>query len=62
MVQTHIKPHDQQLAEAERRCAQQSIFRRNQVFGLLIAAAAVVFWTILHTRPEWIFPALWWRR
>ena len=61
MVQVRIKPHTEQVAEAARRTEERRIFRRNQVFGLLIVAAAVVAWTLLHTNPAWIFPAGWWR-
>ncbi len=61
MSKRYIKPHEQQGAEVERRAEQTRVFRRNQVFGLLIAAALVVVWTLLHTRPGWVFPAGWWR-
>lgn len=61
MVDVRIKPHNQQVDEAARRAHQHRVFGRNQVFGLLIAAAAVVLWTLLHTKKEWIFPAGWWR-
>lgn len=61
MVDTRIKPHDRQIREAAARAEQRRVFRRNQVFGLLIAAAAVVLWTLLHTKSGWIFPAGWWR-
>jgi hypothetical protein len=61
MVQTRIKPYKQQVAEDERRARQQRLFRRNQVFGLLIVAAAICAWTLLHTNPQWIFPSGWWR-
>ena len=61
MVQTRIKPHDQQVAEAERRAEQTRVFRRNQMFGLLIVAAAIfVFW-LIRTKPGWVLPAGWWR-
>jgi hypothetical protein len=61
MVLTRIKPHDQQQAEAARRAAQTRVFRRNQVFGLLIAAALIFLWWVLHTKPGWVLPAGWWR-
>jgi hypothetical protein len=60
MVQTRIKPHDQQVAEAERRAEQTLVFRRNQVFGLLIVAAAILVYWLIHTRPGWVLPAGWW--
>ena len=61
MVQTRIKPHFQQVAEEAKRDEQQRTYRRNQVFGLLIVAALIVGWWLLHTNPAWIFPAGWWR-
>jgi hypothetical protein len=56
-----IKPHSQQLEEIARRAEQQRIFRRNQIFGLLIAALLIIVWTLFHTNRAWIFPAGWWR-
>jgi hypothetical protein len=61
MVQTRIKPYNQQLAEREVRAEQTRRFRRNQVFGLLMIAAAILVWRLLHTNPTWIFPPGWWR-
>ena len=61
MVQTRIKPHLQSITEQERRAEQRRLFRRNQVFGLLILAALIVAWWLFHTNPGWIFPPGWWR-
>jgi hypothetical protein len=61
MVNSRIKPHFQQVAERERRAEQRRLYRRNQVFGLLIVAAAIVAWWLFHTNPKWIFPPGWWR-
>jgi hypothetical protein len=61
MPETSIKPHLQAVAEQERRARQTRLFRRNQVFGLLILAAAIVVWWLFHTNPRWIFPPGWWR-
>jgi hypothetical protein len=61
MVQTRIKPHFQRMAEKVRREEQQRVFRRNQVFGLLLVAAATFAWWLVHTNPNWIFPPGWWR-
>jgi len=61
MVDHRIKPHDQQQAEFARRAEQTRVFRRNQVFGLLIAAALIFLWWVVHTKPGWILPAGWWR-
>jgi hypothetical protein len=61
MVESRIKPFAQQVAEEARRARQRQIFRRNQVFGLLIVATAICLWTLLHTNRAWIFPTGWWR-
>jgi hypothetical protein len=61
MVETRIKPHHQQVAEQEAREQQRRAFRRNQVFGLVMLAASICLWWLLHTNPKWIFPAGWWR-
>jgi hypothetical protein len=61
MPETRIKPFQQQLAEQERRLEQRRAFRRNQVFGLLIIAVAILTWGLFHTNPKWIFPSGWWR-
>ena len=61
MAETRIKPHLQQQAEQAQRDRQQRVFRRNQVFGLILVAAAVLAWSLFHTHPNWIFPPGWWR-
>jgi hypothetical protein len=61
MAETRIKPHHEQMAEEARRAEQQRQFRRNQVFGLVILAAAICAWWLFHTNPKWIFPPGWWR-
>jgi len=61
MVERRIKPYKQQSAEQARRAAQRRVFRRNQAFGLLLVAAAILIWRLFHTNPAWIFPAGWWR-
>ncbi|HMD77123.1 MAG TPA: hypothetical protein VKG86_07090 [Terracidiphilus sp.] len=61
MVQTRIKPYSQGAAEKARRREQQRVFRRNQVFGILLVAAAILVWWLFHTNPKWIFPPGWWR-
>jgi hypothetical protein len=55
MVERRIKPHHEQLAEAERRNLQRRAFRRNQTFGLLIIAAAILAWWLFHTNPNGSF-------
>ncbi len=61
MLGTRIKPYREQVAERERREAQGRVFRRNQVFGLVLIAAAICVWWLFHTNPKWIFPPGWWR-
>jgi ferric-dicitrate binding protein FerR (iron transport regulator) len=61
MVEMRIKPFAEQQAEEAARAEQRRIFRRNQVFGLLMVAAAICAWWLWHTNPKWIFPAGWWR-
>ncbi|MGD0788773.1 MAG: hypothetical protein ABR898_12365, partial [Terracidiphilus sp.] len=61
MVQTRIKPHSQQVAEQARRAKQTRVYRRNQALGLVLVAAAICLWWLLHTNPRWIFPPGWWR-
>jgi hypothetical protein len=61
MVQTRIKPYFQEVAEKARRREQQRIFRRNQAFGLVLVAAAILIFWLLRTNPKWIFPPGWWR-
>jgi ferric-dicitrate binding protein FerR (iron transport regulator) len=61
VVETRIKPYKEQQAEKAAREEQTRVFRRNQVFGLLIVAAAICLWWLWHTNPKWIFPSGWWR-
>lgn len=61
MVETRIKPYAQQAAEIARRCEQTRAYRRNEVFGLLLVAAAILISWLLRTNPKWIFTAGWWR-
>jgi len=61
MVETRIKPHAEQEAEKARRDEQRRVYRRNQVFGLLILATAICVWWLWHTNPKWIAPPGWWR-
>jgi hypothetical protein len=61
VVQTRIKPYFQEVAEKARRWEQQRVFRRNQVFGLVLVAAAILLFWLLRTNSRWIFPPGWWR-
>jgi hypothetical protein len=61
MDDTHFKPYLEKVAEQERRAVQTRDFRRNQAIGLVLVAAAVLLWRLLHTHPGWLFPQGWWR-
>jgi hypothetical protein len=61
LVEYRIKPHLQVVAEKERRDEQRRVFRRNQVIGLVLVAAAILAWWLVHTNPQWIFAPGWWR-
>ncbi|MGO8759644.1 MAG: hypothetical protein ACLQG3_16115 [Terracidiphilus sp.] len=61
MLRNRIKPYNEQQAEQVKRAEQQRVYRRNEVFGLVILAAAICAWWLWHTNPGWIFPAGWWR-
>jgi hypothetical protein len=56
-----IKPYFQEVEEAERRAEQRRAFLRRQTYGLILIAALVLLWRLIHTRSGWIFPAGWWR-
>jgi hypothetical protein len=45
----------------ERREWQMRCFRRNQIFGVLLVAAAILLAALLRTNPQWIFTPGWWR-
>ncbi|HTA79450.1 MAG TPA: hypothetical protein VK720_07875 [Terracidiphilus sp.] len=61
MVETRIKPHQEQVAEQQRRLEQRRAFVRNQTIGLVLLAAVILAWWLFHTNPKWIFPSGWWR-
>jgi hypothetical protein len=61
MTQIRIKPYLQEEAEKARRRQQTRIFRRNQILGMVLVAAAILLWRLFHTNPKWIFPPGWWR-
>jgi len=50
-----------ELERTARRDLQRRAFHRNQAIGLLLAAAAVLAWRLLHTPFGWLFPQGWWR-
>lgn len=61
MVDTRIKPYEEQQAEEARRVRQRFAYRRNQTIGLILLAAVILVVWLLRTNPRWIFPTGWWR-
>ena len=61
LVDTRIKPYLEKVDAETRREAQRKRYKRNQVFGLVLVAAAILVWWLFHTNPGWIFPPGWWR-
>ncbi|MFY9856155.1 MAG: hypothetical protein WAK26_19990 [Terracidiphilus sp.] len=61
VVERRIKPYDQEVAEKAARAVELRRYRRNQVFGLVLVALAVLIVALLRTNPKWIFPPGWWR-
>jgi hypothetical protein len=61
MVERRIKPYFQEVEEKARRAEQRRLYRRNQAFGLVMVAAAILVWWLFHTNSKWIFPPGWWR-
>jgi uncharacterized membrane protein len=61
LVETRIKPYFEEMAAKALREEQRRKFRRNQVFGLLLVAVAILIWWLFHTNPARIFPPGWWR-
>jgi hypothetical protein len=54
-------PYNVQQQRQARREAQRHLFHRNQAIGLLLAAAAVLAYRLLHTPSGWLSPPGWWR-
>jgi hypothetical protein len=61
MVERRIKPYFEEQAENQRRAVQTRTYRRNQVIGLLMVAAAILAFWLFRTNPKWILPPGWWR-
>ena len=61
MLQSRMKPYAQQATENSRRWEQLRTSRRNQIFGVLLIALAILLVALLRTNPRWIFPSGWWR-
>jgi hypothetical protein len=61
LVDTRTKPYLAQIDAEARREGQRRRYKRNQIFGLMLVAAAILVWWLFHTNPGWIFPPGWWR-
>ncbi len=61
MGDRRIQPYLEQKKAEERRAAQLRAFRRNQAFGLLIIAAAILAWCYFRANKSWIWTPDWWR-
>jgi hypothetical protein len=61
MVERRIKPHFEAVAEQSRRQEQTRLYRRNQIFGMVLIGALITAYWLFHTNPRWIFPPGWWR-
>jgi hypothetical protein len=61
MAHTRIKLRSKQPDARTRREQQTYHYRRSQIFGVLMMAAAILLWTLFHTNPNWLFPPGWWR-
>lgn len=60
-MDSRLESYADQQARLARRAAQRQLFLRNQAIGLLLMAAAVLTYMLLHAPSGWIFPAGWWR-
>lgn len=56
-----LKSHQEEREAANRRAEQRQLFRRNQMLGLLLVAAAVLAWGMLRAPKGWLFPPGWWK-
>ena len=61
LVDTRIKSYLAQVDAEARRYEQRKRYKRNQIFGLMLIAAAILVWWLFHTNRGWIFPPGWWR-
>jgi hypothetical protein len=57
----NLKSYADRQEQKARRTAQRAQFTRNQAIGLVLVAAAVLAYRLLHTPSGWLFPAGWWR-
>jgi hypothetical protein len=60
-MKNKLESHGVEQERAARRDQQRRLFHRNQAIGLLLAAAAVLAYRLLHTPSAWLFPLGWWR-
>jgi hypothetical protein len=60
-LDNNLESYAVQQERDARREGQRKSFHRNQAIGLLVAAAAVLVYRLLHTPSGWLFPPGWWR-
>ena len=60
-MNNQLESYDSRQQRQTRRETQRRLFHRNQAIGLLLAAAAVLAWRLLHTPAGWLFPPGWWK-
>jgi hypothetical protein len=60
-VNNQYESYAVQEQRAAERDVQQRRFHRNQAIGLLLVAAAVLAYRLMHTPSGWLFPPGWWR-
>ena len=56
-----LENYNQEQERRVRREEQRLLFNRNQAIGLLLIAAAVLVYRLLHTPSGWLFAPGWWR-
>ena len=61
LMDNKLISYNVQQERQARREAQRLLFHRNQAIGLLLAAAGVLAYRLLHTPSGWLFPPGWWR-
>jgi hypothetical protein len=60
-MNNNVENFTDQQERTARREAQRLSFHRNQAIGLLLAAAGILAYRVLHTPSGWLFPQGWWR-
>ena len=61
MPDRRIRPYLEQKDAEARRAEQTRLFRRNQVLGLVLFAAAILAWWYFRGDKSWIWTPNWWK-